>query len=103
MSLSCLISGEASESLEIIASASSKDVTLLYACILEARQLGQKEQAIQAMQKVLEKHKYNAAPGAHLPAMLRCLTKLIKSEIEETKSFKSDKLETYCRIFESGT
>jgi hypothetical protein len=86
----------------VIAQASSKDATLLYACILEARQLGQKQQAIQAMQRVLEKHKYNAAPGVHLPAMLRCLAKLIKSEIDETASFKSDTLETYCRIFEAG-
>jgi tetratricopeptide (TPR) repeat protein len=61
----------AAESLDAVCRHSSKDATLLYACALEAQQIGDKVQAIAALQKVLEKYDYNAPKGVHLPALLR--------------------------------
>ena len=50
---------------------STKDDTLLYACVLEAQQAGDKRQAVIALQKVLEKYGYGTPAGVHLPALLR--------------------------------
>lgn len=61
----------AKESLDIVSQDSTKNSSLLYACVLEAQQLGRKEHAIQALERVLQKYKYNVAPGVHLPALLR--------------------------------
>ena len=61
----------AARCLDSIYGGSAKDSTLLYACVLEAHQHGQKEQALCAMQKVLDKHDYDSPPGLHLPALLR--------------------------------
>ncbi|KAK4995492.1 sporulation-specific protein 22 [Elasticomyces elasticus] len=61
----------ATESLEIICKASSKDATYMFACVLEAQQSGCKQQAIAALQKVLERYNYSAPTGVHLPALLR--------------------------------
>jgi hypothetical protein len=44
---------------------------MLYACVLEAQQTGDKREAVAALQKVLEKYDYKAPKGIHLPALLR--------------------------------
>ena len=59
------------ECLKAISSGSAKDGTLLYACVLEAQQIGQREQAISAMLSVLDKYNYGSPPGVNLPALLR--------------------------------
>jgi hypothetical protein len=69
--LASLNSCVAKESLEIVAQDSASNSTVLYACVLEAQQLGKKEHAIQALERVLDKQKYNAVSGVHLPALLR--------------------------------
>jgi hypothetical protein len=61
----------AAESLDIVCKHSTKDATLLYACVLEAQQTGNKKEAIVALHKVLERYDYNAPKGVHLPALLR--------------------------------
>jgi hypothetical protein len=61
----------AEECLDVVCRQSSKDATLLYACVLEAQNAGCKQQAIVAHQKVLQKYDYSAPAGVHLPALLR--------------------------------
>lgn len=62
---------KAEECLVAVSDASSKDATLLYACVLEAQTNGDKGQAAAAMKRVLEKYKYGAPSGVYLPALLR--------------------------------
>ena len=92
---------------------------MLYACVLEAQQLGRREHAIRALEMVMEKSRYNPTSGVHLPALLRyqnsknsrklflikdyrCLAKLIRSEIETKRHFESDSIDSFCKVFESG-
>ena len=62
---------KATECLESIAKGSSSDATVLYACVLEAQETDQQDQAIMALQAVLKKYHYCVPPGVHLPALLR--------------------------------
>ena len=61
----------ATECLDAICNASTKDATLLYACVLEAQKTGEPSQIIASLQKVLQKYDYNAPNEVHLPALLR--------------------------------
>ena len=61
----------AAECLEIISRKASTDTTLLYACVLEAQNSGNKRQTIHALEKALQKFNHNVPPGANLPALLR--------------------------------
>ena len=61
----------AMECLDRICKTSTKDATLLYACVLEAQRAGDRVQSLAAMQKVLDKYDYSAPSGVHLPALLR--------------------------------
>lgn len=61
----------AADCLDVVCRNSLKDATLLYACVLEAQSIGDKRQAIIALEKVLEKHEVTASVGLHLPALLR--------------------------------
>lgn len=65
--LICLVA----ECLDLVCRQSSKDATLLYACVMEAQNTGDKQQAIAALQKVLQKYDYSAPAGVHHPALLR--------------------------------
>jgi hypothetical protein len=44
---------------------------LLYACVMDAQAVGDKRQAIHALERVIEKYNYTAPTGIHLPALLR--------------------------------
>lgn len=59
------------ECLDLICRQSSKDVTLLYACVHEAQASGNKRQAIAALEKVIEKYDQSVPADVHLPALLR--------------------------------
>lgn len=61
----------AAECLDAVCQSSAKDVTLLYACVMEAQSAGNKRQAISALERVLDKYDYAAPTGIHLPALLR--------------------------------
>lgn len=61
----------AAQCLEEICAHSTKDATLLYACVLEAQRAGDRRQSVTSMQRVLEKYEYAAPAGVHLPALLR--------------------------------
>lgn len=59
------------ESLDAICRQSSDDTTLLYACVVEAQQSGNKRQGIAALERLLEKYNTTAPADVHLPALLR--------------------------------
>jgi hypothetical protein len=61
----------AAECLDYICGSSTKDATLLYACVMEAQGTGDRKQAISALERVLDKYDYSAPAGIHLPALLR--------------------------------
>lgn len=65
------LTNEAAECLDLVCRSSAKDATLLYACVMEAQNAGNKQQAISALEHVLEKYNYSAPAGIHLPALLR--------------------------------
>jgi len=66
-----LLTGPATHCLDAVCNESSKDATILYACVLEAQQAGNKRQAATALQRVSEKYDYGTPRGVHLPALLR--------------------------------
>ena len=68
---------KAIESLDKICTASQKDATLLYACVLEAQQAGDQAQMVTSLQRVLVKYEYSAPDGVHLPALLRSVNQTL--------------------------
>jgi len=61
----------AAECLEMVSRRTSEDATLLHACVLEAQNAGDKRQAIQALEKVLQRFDHSTPSGVHLPALMR--------------------------------
>lgn len=96
----------ASLCLERVYEAASKDATLLYACVLDAQQVGHKALTIAALQMVLQKYEYNAPPSIHLPSLLRCMIRLVLSQMESAESRKDidapSAIEQLCRLFDGG-
>ena len=97
----------AAECLQIISSSTSKNPTLLYACVLDAQQMGDKPQTLAALQLVLEKFGYGAPSSIHLPSLLRLTIGLTVALIDKSKvvegSSKADEIvEKLCKLFEGG-
>jgi hypothetical protein len=92
----------ATESLDIVCTSAGKDATLLYACVLEAQQASDKRQVLFALQKVLERYDYNAPKGVHLPALLRCTTRLLKVEIAGQEIPSDQAMDDLCKVFEGA-
>ena len=97
----------ASECLHIISSASLKDPTLLYACVLDAQQVGDKSQTLLALQLVLDKFGYGAPSTIHLPSLLRLtiglnVAMMDKSKAAESSTDGDETVEKLCRMFEGG-
>ena len=97
----------AAECLQIISSSSSKDPKLLYACVLDAQQTGDKPQTLAALQLVLERFSYGAPSSIHLPSLLRLTIGLIMTSTDISKVVKGlpeadETVEKLCRIFEGG-
>ncbi|MCJ1284476.1 hypothetical protein MMC26_003808, partial [Xylographa opegraphella] len=90
------------ECLEAISIGSTKDGTLLYACVLEAQQMGQREQAISAMVHVLDKYNYGSPPGVNLPALLRCTARLLIQEIESSVGGDNSNIDAICSLFDGA-
>ncbi|TKA58186.1 hypothetical protein B0A49_06961 [Cryomyces minteri] len=81
---------------------SAKDSTLLFACVLEAQQSGEKRQAVAALQRVLEKYSYDAPAGVHLPALLRCTARLLISELVAESANDERSITEICKLFEGA-
>lgn len=97
----------AAECLQIISSSSSKDPTLLHACVLDAQQIGDKPQTLAALQLVLEKFGYGAPSNIHLPSLLRLTIMLTVTSIDNSKAVEGsteadETIEKLCRLFEGG-
>lgn len=92
--------------LEKVYKSTSKDATILYACVLDAQQGGQKMITIAALQMVLQKYEYNAPVGIHMAALLRCTIRLILSEVGTDKPRdileRSSMIDQLCNLFEGG-
>jgi len=92
----------AADCLEAICKQSAKDATLLYACALEAQQVGDRAQAVAALQRVLEKYDYGAPQGVHLPALLRCTARLLINELTPARVADEAVTGEICRLFEGA-
>lgn len=92
----------ATECLDIICCSSGKDATLLYACVLEAQNASDKKQVLFALQKVLERYDYNAPKGIHLPALLRCTTRLLRAGIAGQDNPDDQVMDDLCKVFEGA-
>jgi hypothetical protein len=68
---SYVLTTTAAECLDYVCRSSAKDATLLYACVMEAQSTGNKKQAINALERVLDRYDYSVPAGIHLPALLR--------------------------------
>lgn len=92
----------ASDSLEGVLKASTKDSSFLYACALEAHQRGDRQQAITVLQKVLEHYGYSAPAGVYLPSLLRCTATSIMTEMKDKRIPAETALPELCKIFEGA-
>jgi hypothetical protein len=96
----------ASECLQVVGSPSTKDATLLYACVLDAQQVGNRLQAVAALQLVLDKHSDVPVGMVHLPSLLRVTIKLTSSLLDDTKPSEDASslgiVERLCKLFEDS-
>ncbi|KAI4675119.1 uncharacterized protein J4E88_008023 [Alternaria novae-zelandiae] len=92
----------AAECLDYVCRSSAKDATLLYACVMEAQSAGSKRQAINALEKVLEKYEHSAPAGIHLPALLRSTARMLESELVKDGNIDTSILEQICNVFEGA-
>lgn len=102
----------AAECLQVISS-SSKDPTLLYACVLDSQQVGDRRSALAALQLVLEwqgtfEGKGNGSSFAvHLPSLLRSTISLTSAVLDGSKEPEGSpeveaNVEKLCKFFEGG-
>lgn len=102
----------AAECLQAISS-SSKDPTLLYACVLDSQQVGNRSLALAALQRVLENHATFKSQGAgssgavHLPSLLRITISLTSAVLDRSKHPEGSpeaeaNVEKLCKLFEGG-
>ena len=73
----------AAESLELVAKSAEKDPTRLYACVVDAMHAGDDRQAYQALAKVFEMVDSGVPQGVHLPALLRCMIRMVQRSTKE--------------------
>ena len=101
----------AAECLEVVSRSNScgdvPDPTLLYACVLDAQQVGNKQQALKALQIVVKKFGNTTASTVHLPSLLRLTIKLSCSLLDATNGEQSSdiqeaNIERICKLFEGG-
>jgi len=99
------------ECLEIVSRSlgakSVPDPTLLYACVLDAQQVGNKQQALTALQLVMERFGNTTSSTVHLPSLLRLTIKLSCSLLDDSScqqlsNIQESDVEKLCRLFEGG-
>jgi hypothetical protein len=98
----------AAECLQAICSAatSTQDLTLLYACILDAQQLGNKTETLAGLQFVLENSQYSSQTAVHLPSLLRLTISLMVALLDENSGHGDQSamptIDRLCAAFEKG-
>ena len=85
----------------------AENINLLYACVLDAQQVGNTAQVLAALQAVLGNIGFDSTSSVHLPALLRNTIRLLIKVIEELKAAKDTSAiyqhtETLCQLFEGG-
>jgi hypothetical protein len=69
---------------------------------MEAQSTGDKKQAINALERVLDRYDYGAPAGIHLPALLRCTARLLQSELAKHGAIEVDVMDQLCKVFEGA-
>ncbi|KFZ02357.1 hypothetical protein V500_00246 [Pseudogymnoascus sp. VKM F-4518 (FW-2643)] len=97
----------ASACLEKVYDAATDDPTILYACVIDAQQVGDRSLAIAALQLVLQKYEYNAPSSVNFPALLRCMIRLILSQLESVEPEKDidvpSAVDQLCKLFDGAS
>ncbi|KAL5345161.1 sporulation-specific protein 22 [Pseudogymnoascus australis] len=97
----------ASACLEKIYKAEKDDCTVLYACVLDAQQVGDRTLTIAALQLVFQEYEYSVPSSVNFPALLRCMIRLILSQLESVESEKDidvpSVVDQLCKLFEGGS
>ncbi|KAJ9210312.1 hypothetical protein DTO166G4_8087 [Paecilomyces variotii] len=75
--------------------------TYILACIMEAQQSGNRQQAVVALKQLLDTLDHNDSKQIHLPALLRCTTRLLASNLED-ETHELETPEYLCQIFEKA-
>lgn len=94
----------AAECLERVASC-SEDTSLLFACVLDAQQVGNRKHVLDALWLVLDKCGYGAQDNVRLPSIIRMIIILLISMIDTEKTpagYARENIEKLCIIFEKG-
>lgn len=85
-------------------SLASEQQDYLYACVVDSQQAGDKVCAVEALRKLLEKHEYKSPSPVHLPALLRCTIRLLKSVLDSSdgRDADMDGVQHLCELFDAG-
>ena len=95
----------AAECLEAVATSKSAK-EYLYACVVDAQQSAEKRCAIAALKKLVQCHDPKSAGPVHVPALLRCIIRLLWTSLDEIKEGEDGaeaRVEDLCQMFDSGT
>jgi hypothetical protein len=97
----------ATECLGIVARESKQDQNLLYACVLDAQEAGDKRCAVEALKVLILRHEHHRASDIHVPALFRCTVRLLcsvlKSEEEDPSGYVDATIANdLCVVFEEG-
>ncbi|KAF2017110.1 SPO22-domain-containing protein [Aaosphaeria arxii CBS 175.79] len=79
-----------------------KDPTLLYSCVVEAQNAGDRRIAITALGRVIDKYDSKTTGNIHYPALLRCTARLLKQELVRDGKLVDDVLDEICKVFEAA-
>ncbi|KAF7947325.1 uncharacterized protein EAE97_004574 [Botrytis byssoidea] len=94
----------AAECLEKVASC-SEDTSLLFACVLDAQQVGNKNHVLDALWLVLDKCGYGAQESVRLPSIIRMIIVLLIGMIDSENtpsSYARENIEKLCTMFEKA-
>lgn len=98
----------AADCLQDIANANATTYELLYACVLEAKDAGDRFVAITAMQIISQRCDYTESDALNVPCLIRCTIRMIE-ELLKDRNFTKDGVEVasftdkVCELFERGT
>jgi hypothetical protein len=95
----------AAECLKVISDASPNDPTLLYACCLDAQQVGHREQTLAALQLVYENYEHKPSAALHLPSLIRLTIGLMDSILKNNADSEDHEatVERMCTAFEKAS
>lgn len=76
----------------------------LYACCVDAQEASHRAFAVEALSKLLEKSAHSPSSPVHLPALLRCTTRLMVKDVEgeEDERGRQEAVQKLCGVFDKG-